>query len=460
MKNQLNILMIMADQFRFRTLDGMGDHIPVPNIKRIMDRGITFDRASCTCPLCTPSRASLATGKYPGRCGVPIHDAILPPEQKTYYQMLRDAGYRVGVAGKTDLHKKDRYCGVKGNLPSIYHYGFTEAYETEGKMNCARIILDENGQKKLMGPYQKYLNDKGLLETLRDYYRDYMRKKPRYFAGPSPLPDDDFQDNFIGRAACSWLSEVEKDREPWHYLVSFAGPHNPWDPPKADYDCFQNTEFPEAVRDDLNGKPEWIKERAKEQTAGMDRDKEQNMKRCYAGSVHVIDRWVGEILDILEERGLADNTAVIFCADHGELLGDHGLVEKSAMYESALRVPLIIHLPGMTSASTCSALVELMDLAPTCLDLAGVKYNPDEMDAKSMLPLLKEGGCKENPFKPVQISELHNCLMIFDGRYKWIRNWNDRDELYDLTADPEERKNIFTERPDVIESLKKYTFMH
>ena len=104
-----NFLFLMADQIRTATLEGMGDGIQTPNLRRLMDESVLFTRASCTCPLCTPSRASLATGQYPSRCGVPIHDAVLPPEQPTFYQALRDSGYRVGIVGKTDLHKRDTY---------------------------------------------------------------------------------------------------------------------------------------------------------------------------------------------------------------------------------------------------------------------------------------------------------------------------------------------------------------
>ncbi|MDD3429493.1 MAG: sulfatase-like hydrolase/transferase, partial [Oscillospiraceae bacterium] len=296
---QPNILMIMADQFRLKTLQGMGDEIPTPNIKRIMDKGMVFTKAVCSCPLCTPSRASLATGKYPSRCGVPVHDACLPIEQKTYYQALRTAGYRVGIAGKSDLHKANNYCGTEGNLPLMYHYGFTDLFETEGKMNCAWIKYKEDGSKRLMGPYQKYLEEKGLLETINADYKSYMWEKPRYYAQHSVLPDEDFQDAFIGKAACDWLKNV-KDDVPWHYFVSFAGPHNPWDPPKADYDCFKNANIPLAPKDNLKDKPEWVKKRAAAQTGGMTDEQELNVRRCYAASVQVVDRWIGNILDILE----------------------------------------------------------------------------------------------------------------------------------------------------------------
>ena len=459
-EKRLNILMIMADQFRLTTLDGMGDKIPTPNIKRIMDKGLVFTQSCCACPLCTPSRAALATGKYPSRCGVPVQDAVLPPEQATYYQALRRAGYRVGMAGKSDLHKADQYCG-KGDMPSMYHYGFTDPFETEGKMNSAWFKRGEDGAIRPNGPYQHYLveRDPARLEALNADYKSYMREKRRFYAEPSVLPDEDFLDNFIGRAACDWLERVEDD-VPWHYFVSFAGPHNPWDPPRENYEHFKDARLPPPIADDFTGKPAWVKQRAAQETGGMTAQQALNVRRCYAASVEVVDQWVGRLLDILERRGLKDNTVVIFCADHGEMLGDHGLLEKKVMYEASVRVPLVISAPWMTSRTDSDALAQLMDLAPTCLDLAGASWDEREMDARSLLPLLRgENGEEAQPHE-VQISELLNSLMIYDGRYKWIRNWNDTDELYDLRSDPQELHNIFDERPEIIQRLRAYTFRH
>ena len=329
-----NFLFLMADQIRTATLEGMGDGIQTPNLRRLMDESVLFTRASCTCPLCTPSRASLATGRYPSRCGVPIHDAVLPPEQPTFYQALRDSGYRVGIVGKTDLHKRDTYCGVKGDLPSMYHYGFTDPVETEGKMNSAWYGTNPDGSIYPMGPYQKYLMDKDpeLMRTLEKDYRSYMRQKPRYHAQPSVLPDEVFLDTFIGEKSLEWLNEHDNTGAPWHLTVSFAGPHNPWDPPKEDYDAVGDTLWPDPIPNDMEGKPAWIRRRAAQQTGGMTQADLQQVKRCYAGSVRVIDRWIGKLLDWLETSGHKDDTVVIFCADHGELLGDHGLLEKGGMY--------------------------------------------------------------------------------------------------------------------------------
>ncbi len=455
MEKKWNILMIMADQFRLTTMDGMGDAIETPNIKRIMDRGVVFDQASCTCPLCTPSRASLATGKLPHRCGVVVHDASLPPEVPTYYQELRKAGYRVGVAGKTDLHKDIRYWGVNGNLPIMYHFGFTDVFETEGKMNFAWLVKDQEGNNLPQGPYQKYLNDKNELNEISDDYLARLRKYPKFYAEPSVLHNaEDFQDSFIGRKAADWLDSVEDD-VPWHYFVSFAGPHNPWDPPMEELEKQMDKIFPEAIQDLVEEKPVWVKKRAQIQTKGMTKQDLQKLKRSYAASVGVIDDWIGKLLDILERRELTQNTVVIFCADHGEMLADHGLLEKKCMYEASLRIPLVVSAPWMKQRKDSSALAQLMDLAPTCLELAGLNYNREDMDARSLLPIL-EG--REEALRPAQISELINCQMVFDGQYKWIRNWNDLDELYDLKADPSELHNLIHERPAIAKDLMKYTF--
>ena len=434
----------------------MGDEIATPHLAGLMAESMVFTQACCACPLCTPSRAALATGKYPHRCGVPVHDAYLPLDMPTYYQVLRKGGYRVGVAGKTDLHKVDRYCGPGGNLPSMYHYGFTDPFEVEGKMNCARLVNYEDGQVKPMGPYQKYLLEKDLLKPIHLDYQSRFHTLPKYYANPSVLPTEDFQDNFIGRAACDWLEQVGDD-VPWHYFISFAGPHDPWDPPVENYRRFQSQIFPDAIPFQADGKPDWVCRRAEKTTAGMTPDDVQNVRRHYAGAVSVIDDWVGKFMEILERRGLRENTVVIFCADHGEQLLDHGLVDKLVMYEGALRVPLTVHLPGQTERKDSDALVQLMDLAPTCLELAGMDYDKRDMDARSLLPILQGG---ETAGHEVQISELINCIAIYDGRYKWIRNWNDADELYDLQEDPKELHNLFAPNSPVIARLKQYTFMH
>jgi len=467
--NSYNLLLIMADQFRYDWMSCSGFPISTPNIDRIASRGIRFTQASCTSPLCTPSRSSLATGKYPHNCGVVVHDAVLPRDQQTYYQLLRKNGYRVGVVGKSDLHKDIHYYGKNGDLPLMYHFGFTDLCETEGKGNAGhpgmpdtkpgRAIappLHDLKDKKVvpLGPYQHMLDQKGELEIFARDYDDRLYRNPSRMAAQSILPEEDFHDYFIGEQACKMLRDFPTDF-PWHLFVSFAGPHDPWDPPKSYSDRFANADFPESIADNMEGKPEWIKRRAKVQCGAMTDGELLKIKRHYAGSISLIDDWVGHILDELERRGETDNTIIVFAADHGEMMGDHQLLLKKCMYEGSVRVPLIISAPWMESPSTSNVLAELFDLAPTFLDLAKADYDHRDMDAKSLVSVLKG---ETDQHKEYQYSELLNTQMLYDGHYKWIRNTNDLDELYDLKNDPQELHNCFSEHPEVIQRMRKHTF--
>ena len=396
----------------------------------------------------------MATGKYPHNCGVMVHDASLPLDQITYYQLLRKNGYRTAVIGKTDLHKDYHYYGKNAPLPVMYHYGFTDPDEVERKMNLAFYPVKEDGTKELVGPYQRYLETKGVLDSITKDYHKRLEKLPVWYAEKSVLRDEDFQDTYIGRKACEFLEQVDEEY-PWHLMVSFAGPHDPWDPPEYALSKVGDTIYPPSIEDDMQGKPDWIKKKAQNQSYGLTPEKVQNLKKHYAASVVAIDDCIGRILDVLERREMCQNTVVVFCADHGEMLGDHNLFQKSVMYEGALRIPLVINIPGYTNESRNHALVELMDLAPTFLELAGVDYNIKEMDGVSILPLIRE---EKKEIKKFQKSELHNTMMLFDGRYKWIRNYNDEDERYDLTKDSQERHNCIKEKQDILAYMRQYTF--
>ena len=336
----------------------------------------------------------------------------------------------------------------------MYHYGFTDPDEVEGKMNLAFYPVKEDGTKELVGPYQRYLETKGVLDSITKDYHKRLEKLPVWYAEKSVLRDEDFQDTYIGRKACEFLEQVDEEY-PWHLMVSFAGPHDPWDPPEYALSKVGDTIYPPSIEDDMQGKPDWIKKKAQNQSYGLTPEKVQNLKKHYAASVVAIDDCIGRILDVLERREMCQNTVVVFCADHGEMLGDHNLFQKSVMYEGALRIPLVINIPGYTNESRNHALVELMDLAPTFLELAGVDYNIKEMDGVSILPLIRE---EKKEIKKFQKSELHNTMMLFDGRYKWIRNYNDEDELYDLTKDSQERHNCIKEKQDILAYMRQYTF--
>ncbi|HUV08711.1 MAG TPA: sulfatase-like hydrolase/transferase [Spirochaetia bacterium] len=445
-----NILLLMADQLRS---DWLGCHgnpsVRTPNIDGIAGKGVSFSRAVCNSTVCAPSRASLASGLYPHRTGVMTNQENYPNDLPTYFQLLRREGYRVGMVGKTDLHKPVHYYGEAGDIPFLYHLGFTDPHETEGKINAAqfsRYEFDRRAVEKTpVGPYQRYLEERGCLDRFVEDYRYRADKAPVWYASESVLDFPDYHDSYIGDRACDFLTRVSADF-PWHYFVSFVGPHDPWDAPESALLPYRETRFPEAVLDTMESKPGWVRARQKKQSGGSDDGKVREVRRQYSGMVSLIDYWIGQMLDILERRGLLDNTVVIITSDHGEMLGDHGLYLKNVMYEAALRVPLMVWDPRQApSGKKNRALVELVDLFPTILDFASVGYDSSRIDGKSLLPLLREG---EGEHRKVQYCELSNTRMVFDGRYKYIENKNDRDELYDLEHDPFELVNTIEENEE------------
>lgn len=455
--SQPNILLIMADQFRYDWMSCAGaDFVDTVSLDRIAARGIRFARAACNSPVCGPSRCSLAAGVYPHRTGTLENFVNYPLEQPTYYQALRQAGYRVALVGKSDLHKGDHFYGMNGGLPVMHHLGFTDPHETEGKMNAAfrrnRLMsfdIDPDDDSHIAGPYQRYLRDRGLLTAFTEDYRRRFADWKFWNAWPSPLPAEHFHDSYIGRTACEFLERVSVET-PWHLFVSFVGPHDPWDAPAGYVDAFADTSFPASIKDDLGSKPAWVRQKAQKHSDGMSDSDLNKVKRHYAAAIKLIDDWIGQILDTLQRRGMSDHTVVIFCADHGEMMGDHGLFQKSTMYEGALRIPLIIADPREAWTGTSDALAELMDLHPTILELAGVDSSQCRLDGRSLVPQLKRGA---GPHKDYQFSELNNTRMIFDGRYKLIENHNDINELYDLQEDPHELTNLVDHRPEQVRRL-------
>jgi arylsulfatase A-like enzyme len=455
-KSKPNVLMIMADQLNQDWLGFNGDNIvKTPHLDKLAEESINFINTACNCPRCAPSRASIALSQYPYRTGVLDNSRNCPLSPKTYYEILRENGYNVGLVGKLDLHKPEHYYGQDGMNPMLFKYGFSSGMETEGKMNAAMLSKEEPELREagrieeiknievdndsLVGPYQNYLKQKNLLSQFVEDYKKRLYEKPVWYANNSALSSQDYHDSYIGQKAADYLHNVDPNN-PWHLFVSFVGPHDPWDAPEEYYNWYKNVDFPENLKLPKEGKPQWIMERSRHQSEGISTHDLQEVKRNYAGMISLIDAEIGRIISALEETNSLENTVIIFLADHGEFLGDFGLFEKSAMYEAALRVPLLISVPFFKNRGKNHDLVELVDLYPTILDICNLSYDSDRIDGKSLIGILK--GKEEPIHKKYQYSEIYNCRMISDGRFKYIENYNDVHELYDLVEDPDEKKNI------------------
>lgn len=435
-----NVLLILDDQHRFDYLGCAGaDFVRTPNLDKLAKRGMRFTQCTTNSPVCAPARIGLATGVQPARLGCIQNNCYLPLSQPTYYQQLRNHGYRVGCIGKLDLAKPDHYNGRYGDRPSVYQWGFTHPEECEGKMHAG-------SSQTPIGPYTHFLEDQNLLQTFYDDYRRREKEGWSVSCHDSPLPTEAFEDRYIGRRAAEWITNIANDF-PWHLFVSFVGPHDPFDPPAEYGEKYRNATMPKAVTDDLDSKPQFIKNRVVNATP----EKITETRQQYCAAIELIDDQIGDIINALEQRDMLDNTYIIFASDHGEMLGDHGLYQKSVPYEPSLQVPLIVAGPGIEGGQTSDALVELSDINPTICALTNTP-TLNNIDAQSFKPILQN---ESQSHRTETVSTIRAFQCIRTSRYKLIVNINDITELYDLMQDPHELNNIASKHPDLVKELTR-----
>lgn len=434
MRRPPNILFFLAEHHRWDWL-GLNRSIPVrtPNLDRLARRGVRFTECRCSSPLCAPSRAGLATGLRYHRAGVPDNHTDLDPERLTFMQLLRDAGYRVAAVGKTDLHKRSHLHGITGWSERLQQLGFTETVDMCGKRDSALTA----GIDEPIEPYMAWLHEQGLHRTV---YEDLQERIERDMnpadseAGittrPFPLPRRYQIDDFCGRKTLELLETLPVD-QPWFLQVNWAGAHPPFDAAEELLQRYEGVSFPGPVE------------------PGDDPSDHQAVRRQYAAMLEGMDEWIGWVIDAVEERGELDDTVIFYSADHGEMLGDYGRWNKGQPLEPSVHVPLIAAGPTGQQTVPSDALVELIDLAATFLDLAQVEL-PPSWDARSLLPVLSG---ERTGHRKVAVSALGGWEMIYDGRYKYVEAHGEPSALHDLETDPEERLNLVGEGREVEQRL-------
>ena len=378
-----------------------------------------FDRAYCPSPLCAPSRACLAQGRRYGRTGVWSNGNDNPDGIATFYQGLRDAGYRVGSIGKGDLRKAAYDWGPdgfhrKGAHNYFREWGFTDGFDSEGKLDV--VIGFQKEQAKggphpdRQNPYLRMLAERrdGSLDTYLGWYKE-MRDKSKHpnggysYTTPCPLADPAYNDNWVGANALSLIkNELATDR-PWFLQVNFPGPHNPLDitPPMAPW--YRDASFPPPVKND-------------QLTPAI----HQEIRRNYSAMVENVDHWLGKFLEALDRRGETSRTLVVFSSDHGEMLGDHNRWAKTLPYQPSVSVPLIVRGPGVRSGSVHHRPAATLDLPATFLELAGAPV-PGDMDSQSLVPVLAGAA---GAGRSHVTSALGSWRMVCDERFKLVRGFD------------------------------------
>jgi arylsulfatase A-like enzyme len=435
-----NILFLFPDQHRF-DWTSMNPELPdiTPNLKKLAESGVHFTGALSPAPVCAPARACLASGRSYANCRVASNGVTYPLDQTTVYSLLRGAGYHVLGCGKFDLDKPGGSWGADGKhlrpgQPSLLDaWGFTGGIDNAGKMDGVSAYKKSPRKPE---PYFGFLESRNLAEAYLENYKLLDHDYP----GDPVLPDDAYCDNWIAANGLGLIRSVPRG-EPWFLQVNFNGPHSPMDVTKSMYERWKDAKFPEP-----------------KDPAGKDNPA---ARRNYGAMIHNIDRWLGVFQEELRKRGELENTLIVYCSDHGEMLGDHGMGGKSQPYQPSACVPLVVAGPGVRAGAACAKPVETLDLTATFLDYAGVE-RPGGVDSRSLRAYLEGSG--DLP-RAVATSSLGGWSLVFDGRYKLIAGqWktkankeqaeSDALVLFDLEEDPAETQDLSGSRPEIVERLR------
>lgn len=456
--NKPNIVYIFSDQHRG---DAMGcvNHPAVitPGLDRLAEKGVTFERCNSNAPLCMPARASMMTGQHVREHGNWTNNVERDPTGPSHVRNVRDAGYHTALIGKSHLYVHGgQHAGShsRDKKHLLEAWGFEDIEELHGPLASQRHDSS----------YTDYLSEKGLLKIHRDYISHYSEGWKSGTAypwteEPCPLPDEDHLDAYTGRRAVEWIDSYRGDK-PFYLQVLFPGPHDPFDSPQSYRDRYNPNKIPlGSMQNPEEPVPEYVKHvLAWSGIQGiMTPEQKQLMSVYYYAKITLIDEYIGRIVTMLEEKGLADNTWIIYSSDHGEMLGDHMMSHKIVFYEGALRIPCIIRPPGGTSGWRTQALTDQLDITATILDIAGAPQMTGG-DGRSLRKQVLAGpdDSASQTGKEYIFSEVYGFSMIRDDRYKLAFNvlTGDAVEMFDLEADPDENHNCVNDPLHEAERLR------
>ncbi len=443
-KARPNILFIMSDDHAAHAISAYGSRVnQTPNIDRLANTGMRFQHCFCVNSICSPSRATILTGKYSHLNGVPTFNRF-DGSQPTVAKYLQQAGYYTGMIGKWHL----------GSDPT----GFDQWEILPGQgVYFNPTFINAKGRRQIKG----YVTD-----IITDLSIDFLKNRPK---------DKPF---FL-------MCHHKAPHRPWRpeekYRAAFAGQRIP-EPPtlRDDYatrtdairECTQKVFYDLTRRDlklqppaDLQGqardqwldvKPTAVTFEANGHKTVLTGDalhdwKYQRYMQDYLACVQSVDDSVGRLLDWLDQNGLAASTIVIYTSDQGFFLGDHGLFDKRFMYEASVKMPFIVRWPGVTQPGSVQDLIAINpDFAPTFMDMAGLPVPPD-MQGVSLAPLLKgetpPGWRTSYYYRYYHDPGDHNTRAHYGVRtmtHKLIYFWKkDQWEMYDLASDPDELRNLY-----------------
>jgi len=432
---QPNILMIMADQMRWDCLGCGGNEIVrTPNLDALATRGVHFRNGFTPNPICVPARAAIMTGNYPHICiGNKGNGGRIREGQPLLTETLKRVGYRTYAMGKLHFVPYS-----PPGEPRLVH-GFEHVDLTES----GRLVraFDPEGCREGLEDYIDYLKQVGWGGYSRAHGIGNNDVRPC----PSPLPQEHHVDHWIADCTIRQIDRHAKESadRPFFMLMSSPKPHSPYDPPRPYDTLYDPRDLPQPF-----GSPEHLADRNPTITAARHSHAAdtlspaawQVIRSYYYGCISFLDAQIGRVVEHLQNRGLLDNTLILFTADHGDLLGDFGGVFKVNHLNGAVRVPFIAAGPGVVAGVHSDALVGLQDVLPTFAAAAGADIG-QVVQGLDLTPHLAD------PSTPVRdlyyATTAGQTAMVTDGQWKYIYSEpNATEELYDQSNDPAELVNL------------------
>lgn len=481
-----NVLFVICDQLRADHLGYAGNSVVrTPNIDAIADGGTVFDRAYVNNPVCMPNRSTIMTGRMPSAHGVIFNDRSLHPNAGTFVGQLRDAGWRTALIGKSHLqHGMSRESIVDFEKPAGRHSPFDEGWDTiehQERYETGEVIAPEDfygfghieltiGHGSWSGGhhYQWALEkgvDKELLGAGLDAEFDIPGRSPEWWqVHPAPFPDEAYSTTFVTERTINFIEQAKADAEPWMVWCSYPDPHHPMSPPEPWFSRHDPADMELSPTFDDPG-DDWPRHLTFIRSldacpfgpdGGFVRPfgpTPAQTKAALAGTygmIEAIDHGIGQILDALERTGEADNTIVVFTSDHGDMMGDHGLMLKAVMhFQGCLRVPMIVNAPGSDGQRTTS-LAASIDLPHTVLELCGVGEFQG-MQGVSLKPTIDDPAVTvrdtvlvedDMPMAAVRRGFPIKTRTVVTNTHRYSRDATGFEVLYDLDGDPDELSNL------------------
>jgi len=437
-----NFLYILADDHAGYVLGAAGNRLArTPNLDQLAREGTHFRNHFCNSPVCTPSRQSFFTGQMPSMAGVTVLRTPLSNDKPTLAKQFKNAGYQTAVMGKMHFNQPSR--------PGLH--GFDHVM-------CEDVVGRE---------WQKAGPSRAVAESVKvkPQWRPF-RDPANIWLNADKLPfgryDHDMRGSFLARQACQYL-EDNKDSQ-FALWVSFQEPHSPFDFPVEDAGAFDPARFPvpKVGSEDAWQIPLIFKD--------LKPEEKQGIIAAYYTSARFLDRNIGIVLDKLKSLGLDGNTTVVYMADHGYSLGQHGRFEKHCGYDPALHVPLILRHPGRIRAGhAVTEMTEHIDVPATVCDIMGLDPLP-VLHGQSLRPYL-EGKAHPSPRTHIFSQYLENEeAFVRTDRWKYIFCTGQRKRtdgyliadptpgrykrLYDRKADPGEFTDVAAENPTVVAEME------